>query len=146
MAAWKTDEYTAQVLAATNGAAMADGQRTGDKLRVARVKYTTVGTEAAADTIGLVQLGPGATVIPALCSVYSADPGTTLTGIVGISTDTDAYSSALTLDAGGQIRFTGTALPAEFTAPTLVYFTISTAAAISVGVVLEFTIVFASRH
>lgn len=146
MAAFKTVQYTNQSAASANGAAMADGNLTGETLLIARCRYTVVGTEVANDTIGLLLLGPGSTVIPALSSVYSTDPGTTLTGTVGIATDADAYSSALTLDAGGLARFAPTTYPTELLVPTLVQFTISSAATLTVGAVLEFDIAYATRH
>ncbi len=146
MPTFKTVEYTAQSAAASNGAQMADGNRIGSTVLHARVRYTLVSTETVADIIQLVTLGPGATVIPALSSVYSADPGTTLTGTVGITGDDDAYSSALTLSAGGLQRFTPTTYPDEFLVPTVVNFVVASAGTLTAGVVLEFDIAYTTRH
>ena len=146
MAAFKTVEYTAQVAGAANGAAMADGNKTAETVLFARVRYTLLATETTGDTIGLWNAPAGVTILPALSTVYSTDPGTTLTGTIGISTDTDAYSSALTLSAGGLIRWVPTTYPTELTEATLVNFTIASDASLTATTVLEFDIAYCVRH
>lgn len=146
MANFKTVEATAQAAAATNGAAMADGNKTSQNIQSARVSYTLLGTEANGDVLTLLKLGPGCTLLPHLCATYSADPGTTLTGIVGISTDTDAYSTTIDQSAGGTVRFVPTVRAAELTEPTDVNYSIVGAAALTPGVVIHFDLVWATRH
>jgi len=146
MATFATPTYTAQAAGLLNGAAMADGNKTAETLCIARVGYTLLGTETTGDVINLVQLGPGCTVEPALSSYYGADPGTTLTGTVGVSGDADAYSSALTLSAGGLQRFVPTTPPTELLVPTLISFTVASDSTLTAGVVLYFDIAYTVRH
>ncbi len=146
MANFDTDIYAQQALAAANGAAQADGNRVAQNIQSARVKRTLTGAETASDFIRLIQLGPGCTLLPHLCAVYSTDPGTTLTGTVGLDTDYDAYSSELTLNAGGLQRFVPTTYPTELLVPTVVWFDITGAASLTADTVVEFDLVWSTRH
>lgn len=75
-----------------------------------RVSYLLDTTESATDTINLAVLPVGATLIPELCTVYCADPGTTLTLDVGYAANPDAYADGIVLSAGGLVNFaSGTA-------------------------------------
>ena len=139
-------EYAAQLAAAYNGAAMADGNKTSQSVNFARVRYTLTAAEASADVLRILQLGPGCTLIPALCSVYCSDPGTVLTGTIGLSTDVDAYSSLLTLDAGGLFRFVPTTYPTELTEPAIVQMVLGTVTAPTLGAVIEFDLAWTTRH
>lgn len=53
------------------GFGIPDARKVGGKLRYAIIPYTVAGTEATGDTINIVRLKKGATVIPGLCRVLS---------------------------------------------------------------------------
>lgn len=112
-----------------------------------RVSYTLAGTEAAADTINLAVLPVGATLVPQLCSVYCADPGTTLTLDVGYAANPDAFADGITLSAGGLVNFSSGTAPSGLTAlepitTGTVIATVDSANTLTASVVLYFTLVW----
>jgi hypothetical protein len=88
----------------------------GGKLRIAVVPYLVSATLATNDTINLVSLPSGATVLPHLSYVIAEDPGTALTIDIGFASNLDALSDGLDLAAGGNVAFTagGTATAQQF--------------------------------
>ena len=116
-----------------------------------RDSYTLTGSEAANDLIYLPELPPGSTIVPQLCSVTSADPGTTLTLDVGDSGDSDRYAAGIVLSAGGRIEFTSGTLPAavgtpyRLTAPTQPIVKIASANTLTANVKLNFVIGYVAK-
>lgn len=111
-----------------------------------RVSYTLAGTEAANDTIDLAELPVGATLVPELCTVYCADPGTTLTLDVGYTANPDAYADGIVLSAGGLVNFSSGTAPSglalePMTTSTLLA-TVASANTLSAAVVLYFNLVW----
>ncbi len=153
MATFKTSVATAQAAALLNVAAAASSNQTGRDLKVARVRYPLVGTEtnATSDIIHVLQLPAGAVVLPELCAVVCDDPGTTLTGTLGFNgatetTDPDAYSSAMTLSAGGVIRCTPTVMDStELTTGGVVTFSVASDSVLTAAADLWFTIAYTIR-
>lgn len=106
---------------------------------------------AANDTFQLIDLPPGAVIVPELCSISaSGDPGTTLTLDVGDSGDADRYCDGANLgalSAAGIVAFTAPALPAAVITPfrspnvTRIFATAATAGTVTANTVLKFTIV-----
>lgn len=116
---------------------------------VETITYTLLSTEAANDTIQLFDLPAGCVIIPNLCSVTCADPGTTLTLDIGDALDTDRYADDIVLSAGGNVNFASTLpVPAGITTPycptasSRVYATVKTAASLTAAVVLNFSIAY----
>lgn len=112
-----------------------------------RVSYPLVGTEAAADVINLCVLPVGATLLPQLCSVYSSDPGTTLTLDVGYAANPDAFADGIVLSAGGMINFSSGTAPSGLTAlepitTGQVTATVDSANTLTAAVVLYFNLVW----
>ena len=103
--------------------------------------------ELANDTIDLIDLPVGATLVPHLCSVYSADPGTTLTIDVGYAANPDAYADGIVLSAGGLVNFTSATAPSgalalEPMTTSQLYATVASAGTLTDAVVLTFCIVY----
>jgi hypothetical protein len=105
----------------------------------------------ANDTFQLIDLPPGAVIVPELCRILaSGDPGTTLTIDVGDSADIDRYCDGANLgalSAAGVVMFTDPAMPAAALTPyrssdvSRVYATAATAGTVTAATVLKFTIV-----
>ena len=121
---------------------------------IQRVSYTLLGSEAANDTIELFDLPAGAVIVPQDSSVTCLDPGTTLTLDIGDSADTDRYADGIIMSAGGIVNFCSTAattMPAAVatpfapTATTRIVAKLDTAATLTAGVVLYFSIVYRIR-
>jgi hypothetical protein len=135
------------------------GLRNGDdangKLTIATANVTLTSATAANDILTIIPEGfipKGAVVVPQLCSVTSADPGTTLTLDVGYAANPDAYADGITLSAGGQIAFTSGTLPAAVTTPVrmegtadAIYATVMTANTVTDATVLTFIIAYRSK-
>jgi hypothetical protein len=135
------------------------GIRNGDdangKLTVATANVTIPSTLAVNDILNIIPAGLlpiGAVVVPQLCSVTLADPGTTLTLDIGYAADPDAYADGITLSAGGQIAFTSGTLPVAVTTPVrietaadAIYATVMSAAGINAATVLTFLIAYRSK-
>ena len=129
---------------------LVDGDDVSGVVLMATAIYTLAGSEAANDTIQLVDLPVGAVVVPQLSScTSSADPGTTLTLNVGDAADVDRYAQGIVLSSGGSIPFTNTNIPAAVATPyrvasanTRVYCTVASAASLTATVKLVFTIAY----
>jgi hypothetical protein len=125
-----------------------DGDRTSGLILYATALVTLSGSLATNDTIELVDIPPGAVVVPQLSHVTGGDPGTTLRLSVGDSAVAARYANAINLDAGGQVGFCSGTMPAAVTAPfrptapTRLVATVTSAATVTNGVVLAFTIAF----
>ncbi len=103
--------------------------------------------EVTSDTIHLIDLPVGAYLVPHMCTVLCADPGTTLTLHVGYAGNTDAFAQSIVLSSGGLINFTsGTvpsgALAAESITTGAVYATVASASTLTDAVVLSFSLTF----
>lgn len=103
--------------------------------------------ELANDIINLTVLPVGAALVPHLCSVYSADPGTTLTLDVGYTANPDAYADNIVLSAGGLVNFTSATAPSgalalEPMTTGQLYATVATAGTLTDAVVLSFNLVY----
>lgn len=120
------------------------------KLPLAAVcAYTLLGTEAANDTIQLMDLPAECVLLPQLSSVTCADPGAALTLDIGDAADTDRYADDIALLNGGQVGFASTLpVPAGITTPFLpsatsrVYATVKVATTLTPGTVLNFLIAY----
>lgn len=133
------------------GSGLVDGDDVTGVVLMATVSYTLAATEAANDTIQLVDLPIGAVVLPqnSYCTT-SADPGTTLTLKVGDAADDDRYASGIVMSAGGQVSFTNTNIPAAVATPYRIatvanqrlVCTVASASTLTSGVVVVFTIAY----
>lgn len=141
---FKSDLITANDQIAVSNK-MVNGDRTGGLLLGFKALYTLVGTEAANDTIQVIDLPAGATLDPENLKVTCADPGTTLTMDIGDSANPDRYADGITLSNGGQIAATSGTMPEAVatpyvtTAKSRVYATVASAATLTAGVVLVFS-------
>lgn len=150
MATLKSTLYTASENSGKTG--ITHGDDLTGLLHITSASYTLTGSEAANDIILLTpELPPGAVIVPALSNVTcSADPGTTLTVKVGDSADDDRYAAALTLSAGGKVEFTSAlgvaaTTPYRPNAPVALIATIASAATLTTGVKLLFTIAYRAK-
>jgi hypothetical protein len=146
-------DLIAAKLAARTGLAngIVNGDDAGGILTFYNVEVATTTGTAANDTFQLIDLPPGAVIVPELCSITaSGDPGTTLTIDVGDSGDVDRYCDGANLgalSAAGIVLFTAPAIPAAVLTPyrnnedvTRIYATAATAGTVS-AVTLKFSIV-----
>ena len=114
MADFKSDIVTAKETLKLSSAQ----HSTGEILLLQTAIVTLTGATATNDTIQVIDLPPGATVVPALSSVTcSADPGTTLTLDVGDAENGDRFADGIVLSAGGQIAFTSGTMPLDAITP-----------------------------
>lgn len=125
-------------------------------LLLATASYTLLGTEAATEILELVDLPPGAVVVPSLCSAATvADAGTALVFDIGddgsggeATPDPDRYADGLVLSAVGEVPFSTPVVPAGAMVPyrstnvNKVRATFVTATALNAGVVVMFNIVY----
>lgn len=142
MASTNSDLIAAQVAARTGlSAGILNGDDDGGDLRFWNVEVALTTATAANDTFQLIDLPPGAVLVPELCSISaSADPGITLTIDVGDSGDADRYCDGANLgalSAAGIVQFTAPAIPAAVFTPyrptdvTRIYATAATAGTVS---------------
>jgi len=111
------------------------------KLRILKVPYTVIGTEASGDTINLGKLKPGAVVIPSLSRVLSGAGFDVSDMDIGVASNPNAYADAMdTTDVeldqpftGGDNRFepADTAVGDEAIIATLTTVVTSTAASVA---------------
>lgn len=154
MADYKSDIITK--VEAVDSGKQASGLVNGDDvtgvLLLATVSYTLTGSEAANDTIQLVDIPAGAVIVPqnSYCTA-SADPGTTLTLKVGDSADDDRYASGIVMSAGGIIGFCSATMPAAVATPyripssvgaSRIIATVASANTLTAAVKLVFTIAY----
>lgn len=145
-----TSLFTAQATALLDGSERPSRtQSVGGTVKVLRAQYTTTGAEATNDTFNICYIPRGSSVLRSLSSVTSIDPGTTLTLDIGTAANVDAYADSIVCSAGGTVLFgsavAGTAadlVPATVTDSTAVLVTLASAASITAGVVLYFTIAY----
>ena len=149
---FKSDLITAKDGTGNLSNRVIDGDRTGGILLLATAIYTLLGTEAGNDTIELCDIPPGAVIVPQLCHVTGADPGTTLTLDIGDADNPDGLADGIVLSAGGQVAFCSGTLPAEATAPVRagntgrrILATVASADTLTPGVKLAFTIAFRAK-
>ena len=154
MATYSTAIFELQDPDRVNTSRLAAANEASGDLEVATFQYPlSSGTEEVAnDVIKLGIIPVGAIVVPALCTVHSADPGTTLTLDIGYEGNTDAYADGITLSSGGLINFTSGTAPSALdneplTAGTTypdgtVLATVASAGTLTDAVVLTFTIVY----
>jgi len=145
MATFKTTHYAQQETAAGNMAKQVTA--TSGTLEYRAVTYALAGTEQANDLIYIGKLPVGAKVVPTLCSVVCADPGTTLTLDIGTAEDTDLLADGIVLSAGGRVEFTSGTMPAGALALTKlasedVYATVASAAALTATAKVVFNLVW----
>lgn len=152
MASFDSTQYAKQKPTRANTSRNATENISDGSVEFATIAYTLAGTETANDTINLCILPAGAIVVPQLSSVFSADPGTTLTLDIGTAADADAFADGITLSSGGRVEFTSGTAPAALT-PTgltadtgsgnaVVYATVASAASLTASVVLHFLIAY----
>lgn len=163
MATFYSDLRTKERAARTGlSGGILNGDDKAGVLLITTAIYTIAGTEAAADVIELVDAMPGMVLVPQLSDLCCADPGTTLTGTVGDdgsggldTADADRYALTITASAGGRFPFvpTGTAThPAAVADPyraqdvNKIRFTIASAATLTAGVKLVFTLAFRMKQ
>lgn len=106
--------YDAQKEGRANISRLAGANLASGEVEYAVVKYTTVGTEASADTIQLCVLPQGAIPIPALSKVQRmASPGTTFTITIGTAAAAAGWANGIVLGgAAGQVEFNSAGTPA----------------------------------
>lgn len=148
MATYETAFYATQDPDRVNTSRLPAANIASGDIEVCQVSYAlSSGTEEIAnDIINLAILPVGAILVPALCSVLCADPGTTLTLDVGYADNPDAYADGIVLSSGGRVEFTsGTApsgmVPEAMTTGTLIA-TVASAGTLTDAVVLYFTIAY----
>jgi len=152
MASTNSDLIAAKAAAKLKlGDGVLNGDDAGGVLLYFGPEVTLPAGVAANDTFQLIDLPPGAVIVPELCSIAaSGDPGTTLTIDVGDSADVDRYCDGANLgglSAAGIVAFTAPALPAAVMTPyrssdvVRVYATAATANTVTADTVLKFTIV-----
>lgn len=116
-------QRAAQVAAASNFASRLDDSRQiGSEIQYAKVKAVFDGSNVATDVIELLQLPPGAIVLPELSKIIVTDDMTSgaLTIHVGDVVDPDRYCISANCAAPGVIEFiaaAATAFPAGFGTP-----------------------------
>lgn len=145
-----TDQfYLDQVAALTNGADRpTKSPAKGGTLKTVSVQYTLLGTEAATDTLALAYLPKNVRFSRVHSYVESLDPGTTLTLDVGTVADPDNYADGIILSNGAGVNFSSAVATAPNLVPvittdnTLVQATIVSAAALTAGVILYFTLAY----
>jgi len=142
--------FTAQAAALLDGSERPSRtQNVGGTVKILRAQYTIASGDAANDTFNICYLPKGASVLRSLSSVTSIDPGTTLTLDVGTLANPDVYADGIVCSAGGTVLFgsavAGTAsdlVPATVDDNTVVQVTLASAATLTTGVVLYFTIAY----
>lgn len=145
---FKSDIITTRESANYSDKTAIQGDRIGAVILYATAIYTLLGTEAAADTIQILDLPAGASVVPQLSHVTCADPGTTLTLDIGDASNTDRSADGIVLSAGGLVAFTSGTLPVDATVPTLateqtrIYATVASADELIADVKVVFTIAY----
>lgn len=157
MATFKSTLVTKQEAARTKpSSGLRDGDDAFGILMLATASVTLTSATAAADIIQIVppELIPvGAVVVPQLCSVTSADPGTTLTLDIGDAADADRYADGIVLSAGGQVGFcsalpnpASVAAPFRLTEQAVIQATVlAGASTITDGTVLTFIIAYRAK-
>lgn len=149
MATFKSDIYTTQ--SAVTGDNRADGRLLSGKVRQAVATVTLAGTEAATDTINLVELPQGALVDPSQSFVQAENPGTALVVDAGVPSDVDALTpTELTLSSGGKVFFDTSAdevpLYEVAAGDELVSLTVNTATSLTADAKLRVVITFIDRN
>lgn len=156
MASWNSDIYANQV----SGANFPGGGLTtqpgtynnvlleNGNLTYATVTYTMTGTEAASDTINVITLNEGESLVPVLSYVVSNAAATTITLAVGDTDPTGAsanrYGVSLNVATSGtQVQFSGGAAAGAITpfiasADCIITSTFSTLATPVAGKVIVF--------
>jgi len=105
MANFDSDTYTAQLAAAAKaGSMIADAALISGKLHFIQVKWTVPAGTAAADTVDLVDIPAGLTVIPGLSNIVSPDEPTNAAIALGFTGATTAICSATLLDGGAGVK------------------------------------------
>lgn len=122
MADTNSDLIAAKVSARTGLAnGLVNGDDAGGILTFYNAEVAFTSGVAANDTFQLIDLPPGAVIVPELCSIHAtADPGTTLTIDVGDAGDPDRYCDGANLgalSAAGTVLFTAPAQPAAVFTP-----------------------------
>jgi hypothetical protein len=133
------------------GAGLVDGDDVTGVVLIATASYTLSGSEAANDTIQLVDLPVGSVVLPqnSYCTT-SADPGTTLTFSVGDAGSATRYANGIVLSAGGSVSLTNTNIPTAAVTPYRIttatgqrlIATVASAASLTAAVKVVFTIAY----
>jgi len=145
MAIHKTVHYTQQETATGNMAKQVTAP--SGTLEFRAVTYTMKNTEAVNELIYIGKLPVGATVVPTLCSVVCADPGTTLTLDIGTAEDPDLLADGIVLSAGGRVEFTSGTMPEGALTPTKiastdVYATVASVSSLSGSAKVVFNLVW----
>lgn len=110
MTTWNSTLYTGQTgsagasLNASSSFPMA--QKESGKLRYSDVTYALNGNESANDIINIVELKPGAFLVPSLCRIVCEDPGTALTLDIGDAVTADRYMDGGALTTAHDTSFT----------------------------------------
>lgn len=152
MPRFKSDTLTIRdELRYSDKSAGADAFATGTNILLATIPYTLLATVVADDFIDLMDLPPGAEIVPQLSHVTSADPGTALVLDIGDAADVDRYADGISLNSGGQVAFCSGTLPAAVATPfsasvaTRISAKVITATTLTAAVKLVFTIAFRVR-
>jgi len=156
MATFKSTLVTKQEAAATKpSAGLRDGDDAFGVLLHAIANVTVPSTLAANDILEIIPpalIPVGAVLVPQLCSVTSADPGTTLTLDIGDAANPDRYADGIVLSAGGIVGFcsalpvpAGVAAPFRLTEQLGIQALVVSANTITDATVLTFLLVYRAK-
>ena len=119
MAATQSTQYAAMLAAEGNyqNASSTEGTQVSGSVHFARVDVVTEADNAASDVITLLELPPGAIVLPELCKIIVTDDMTSgaCTIDIGDAADPDRYADGANCAAVGVVDFLTSAIPAGFT-------------------------------
>lgn len=152
---YTTDFYLLQKPTRVNTSRLPNPNIGSGQVEFATIPYTTDGNEGTSEphTILLMELPPGTIPMPMLSRVTcSATSGGTLVVDIGTAQDPNGWASGMVLSSGGEVTC-NSAAHAAFNAPTAitadtgatnatVYATISSAATVTAGIVLYFTLAY----
>ena len=136
----QSDTYAAQVAAQASFAARTLDARTVDTpVKTALIKVPVTADNVATDVITLIELPPGAIVLPEISSIIVTDDMTSgaLTIDIGDSGDPDRYCDGANCASVGVVNFLTPAIPAGFATRTA---TAETASASQSGTVVTATL------
>lgn len=146
MASFNASNYQGAV---TDLASRLESKNVEFPVKYKKASYTSIGTQAANDTVNLAIIPAGCRVIPELSFIRrDGAAAATLTIDVGDADDTDRYSDGFNAAAAGSQPFTTPAVPDgainpyTLTADTVIVAKIATIGTPAAGVQIEFLIAY----
>lgn len=116
----QSEQYADQLEAAASFADRIDDKRYLEgAVQTAKIQVVTTADNAASDVISLIELPPGAMVIPELCKIVVTDDMTSgaCTIDIGDDDDPDRYCDGANCASVGVVDFLTPAIPAAFGTP-----------------------------